>query len=359
MYRALRSRDPRYDGVFFAAVKTTSIFCRPTCPAKKPRPENVEWFARASDALHAGYRPCLRCRPLDASPRPDWVAGLLARIEERPLERVRSADLRAAGIEPERARRWFRAHYGMTFHSYARARRLGLALRVVREGGGVTGAAHRVGFESVSGFRDAFRRLFGSPPAHAADRDALRARWLETPLGAMLAVASDAGLVLLEFVDLRALAAQVATLQRWFRQPVVPGNNGPLASVADELARYFRNELTEFTVPLDLRGSPFQLAVWRRLLAIPSGALASYAQIARDVGAPRAMRAIGRANGDNRIAIVVPCHRVVRADGTLCGYGGGVWRKRWLLEHEGAALAGEENGVGTIPAGEGSSQKWS
>jgi O-6-methylguanine DNA methyltransferase len=119
----------------------------------------------------------------------------------------------------------------------------------------------------------------------------------------------------------------------------VPGTNGPLARAADELERWFARRLTAFTVPLDLRGSPFQLAVWRRLLAIPHGALASYAQVARDVGAPHAMRAVGRANGENRVAILVPCHRVVRADGTLCGYGGGVWRKRWLLEHEGALAA--------------------
>jgi AraC family transcriptional regulator of adaptative response/methylated-DNA-[protein]-cysteine methyltransferase len=334
LHAALRARDPSYDGLFFVGVKTTSIFCRPTCPARRPRPENVEWFQTGAQALRAGYRPCRRCRPLDRGERPRWAADLLALVDERPLQRLRDADLRALGVEPERARRFWKRRYGMTFLGFARARRLGLAHSLVQEGEPVTRAAGSAGFASASGFRAAHQRLFGAPPTRLPAGRVLRARWLDTPLGAMLAVARDDGVALLEFTDRRALRAQVAALRRRFDEPVVPGRNRPLMLLEDQLGRYFAGDLVRFTVPLLLRGSDFELAVWRRLLAIPAGATASYAEVARAVGRPQAVRAVGRANGNNPLAILVPCHRVVRQDGTLCGYGGGLWRKRWLLAHE-------------------------
>jgi len=150
----------------------------------------------------------------------------------------------------------------------------------------------------------------------------------------MLAVANDQGLCLLEFVDRRGLETQIATLRRRLGCAIFPGENEHLDTIADELSRYFDGEPTRFTVPLVLPGTPFQLKVWHRLRQIPPGETLSYAKLAEVIGRPGAQRAVGRANGDNRIAIVVPCHRVVRSDGTLCGYGGGLWRKKWLLQHE-------------------------
>jgi AraC family transcriptional regulator, regulatory protein of adaptative response / methylated-DNA-[protein]-cysteine methyltransferase len=337
MYKAVLRHDAAFDGVFFTAVKTTGVFCRPTCTARTPRSENVEFFSTARAALLAGYRPCKRCRPMDMVGRPpQWVQRLGERIERDSSKRIRSNDLRSIGIDPSRASRWYKQHYGMTFQAYHRARRMGLALAAVRNGGDLNGVGHRNGYKSLSGFRDAFARTFGAPPGRAADTACLLARWMDTPLGPMLAIANDEGLCLLEFVDRRMLETQLATLRRRLGGAIVPaaGEHAHLDRLADELTRYFEGTLRRFTVPVVLRGTPFQVKTWKRLMDIPYGETLSYARMARDIGAPGAQRAVGKTNGDNRLAIIIPCHRVVRSDGTLCGYGGGLWRKKWLLEHE-------------------------
>ena len=164
---------------------------------------------------------------------------------------------------------------------------------------------------------------------------AVLARWMETPLGPMLALVADEGLCLLEFVDRRGLERELVPLRRHFPGAVVPGYHPVLDATEDQVRRYFEGTLTAFDLPLAIRGSEFERAVWSELVAIPWGRTRSYADIARGVGRPGASRAVGRANGANRLCLVVPCHRVVRTDGSLCGYGGGVWRKEWLLAHEG------------------------
>jgi AraC family transcriptional regulator of adaptative response/methylated-DNA-[protein]-cysteine methyltransferase len=352
MYDALLRRDPSYDGIFIVGVKTTGIFCRPTCFARKPQPQNVEYFPSSREALLAGYRPCKRCHPMDnGGTAPAWVKSLLERVDRAPTARVTDADLRTMSIDPIRARRWFKEHYGMTFHAYHRARRMGLALTEVRRGKDLTQVGYRHGFESPSGFRYAFNRVFGRPPGRSRAMPCLHGRWLDTPLGSMLALANDEGLYLLEFVDRRALETQIATLRRQLGCAIVPGAARPLDVIADELARYFQGTLTAFTVPLVLPGTPFQLEVWRRLRRIPHGEVLSYGELARDIGRPGAQRAVGRANGDNRIAVVIPCHRVVRTGGALCGYGGGLWRKKWLLDHERSTAGRVEAEIQVAQAG--------
>jgi AraC family transcriptional regulator, regulatory protein of adaptative response / methylated-DNA-[protein]-cysteine methyltransferase len=338
MYQALLDRDASYDGVFVVAVKTTGIFCRPTCPARKPKFENVAFHATTAEARRAGFRPCKRCRPEEAAD-PAWARDLIEAVERAPRSRFTDDDLRGLGIEPARARRYFREHFGMTFHAFHRSRRLGLALADVREGGDLLEVGQASGFESPSGFRDAFARLFGTSPGRARSADCLLAKHVDTPLGAMLAVASAEGVCLLEFVDRRAMEEQVATLRKHFPGQVVPGSNAHLEQLADELARYFAGTLTAFRVPLIYPGSPFQAAVWDALTRIPYGRTTSYGAIAAQVDRPGASQAVGRANGENRLAIVVPCHRVIRSDGHLCGYAGGLRRKQWLLDHE-ARVAG-------------------
>ncbi len=348
MYRALLSRDTSYDGVFWVGVRTTGIFCRPTCTAKKPQRKNVEFFATAQQALHAGYRPCKRCRPMDGVDRaPAWVKRILDKVERAPTGRITDADLRSWSIDPARARRYFKEHYGMTFQAYHRARRMGAALAAVRQGQGIDAVGLRHGFESSSGFRDAFERVFGCAPGNSRETKCLLARWLDTPLGGMVAVADDQGLFLLEFVDRRGLETQIRALRRRLACTILPGDNGHLAGIAEELSQYFEGNLTRFTIPLVLPGTPFQLDVWKRLTAIPFGATRSYSDLAEQIGCSGGQRAVGRANGENRIAILIPCHRVVRSDGTLCGYGGGLWRKKWLLDHERGVRAA------TLPAKSG------
>jgi AraC family transcriptional regulator of adaptative response/methylated-DNA-[protein]-cysteine methyltransferase len=337
MTRAYQRSDASYDGVFFLGVRTTGVFCQPSCPARKPKPENVEFFARPKDALFAGYRPCLRCRPLDGSRAPAWAAPLLARIERDPHSRIRERDLRAMGLEPARVRRYFQTTFGLTFQAYCRARRLTGAFDRLKGGTSIDEAVFEAGYESHSGFRDAFEKAFGQTPGQSAQAASIRVAWIDTPLGPMVAGATDAGIALLEFTDRRMLEAQLRTLQRRFRAALLPGDHPHLAALRRELSEYFAGARRAFTTPVDLRGTPFEESVWRALLAIPSGETRSYEDVARSVGRPAAVRAVGRANGMNRIAILVPCHRVVNKNGALGGYGGGVWRKRRLLEIEAAS----------------------
>ena len=335
MDRAFRNRDATYDGLFFVAVRTTRIFCLPSCPARKPLPENVEFYPSVELAAEAGFRACKRCRPMElGSGEPGWVQRLHQAMEEEPEVRLSDRVLGEMGIDPVMARRWFRKHYGMTFQSYQRNRRLGIAKDRLEQGSGALEAGLDAGFESSSGFRDAFRKLFGEPPGRGRTKDRALACWVPSPLGPLLAAAKDEGVVMLEFLDRRGLKGQLDRMQRWLRCALVPGRNETLHQLEEELTAYFAGELRAFRVPLLVSGTGFQESVWKELRRIPYGELRSYSQIAEAVGRPGAVRAVGRANGMNRLAILLPCHRVVRKDGSLCGYGGGLWRKRFLLDLE-------------------------
>ena len=335
MYRALSERDPSFDGVFYAAIRTTGIFCRPTCSAKKPLRENVEFYPSVRDALVAGYRPCLRCNPMQPEgAAPDWIEKLMRRVEENPSRRWKDSDLRAEQLDPARVRRWFLRHHGITFQAYQRARRLGLALGRIRQGEKWEGVGYIHGFESASGFHDAFARTFEAPPNQATLVAPVITSRILTPLGPMIAGATPEGICLLEFADRRMLETQLDRVRRWFGAPVVPGSSNHIDCLSAELDKYFTGNLARFTVPLVIRGTDFQTLAWKQLLRIPYGQTISYEEQAKAMGRPGAQRAVGKANGDNRIAIVIPCHRVVRQNGDLCGYGGGLWRKKYLLDLE-------------------------
>jgi AraC family transcriptional regulator, regulatory protein of adaptative response / methylated-DNA-[protein]-cysteine methyltransferase len=335
MEQAYRSSDATYDGIFYLGVRTTGIFCRPSCGARKPLARNVDFFATAREAVFAGYRPCRRCNPMLAPGQPpEWVERLLVTIERSPDQRFTDAALRKLKIDPARARRFFKAHYGMTFQAYCRGRRLGKAFEQIRRGARLDDVTLGHGYESHSGFREAFTRTFGTPPGKADSIECITVTWIESPLGPLVAGATEKSLVLLEFTDRRMLETQVRTLGRIFGRAMVPGENGVLKQTRSELEQYFSGSLRVFTVPLEFPGSVFQRHVWKGLLGIPYGTTISYEDLARRVGVPRGQRAVGHANGLNRIGIVIPCHRVVNKDGKLGGYGGGVWRKQWLLNLE-------------------------
>jgi AraC family transcriptional regulator of adaptative response/methylated-DNA-[protein]-cysteine methyltransferase len=350
MQRALHSRDRSFDGVFFAGVRTTSVFCRPSCPARKPLPENTDFFATAAEALFAGYRPCKRCRPMERDEVPDWVRDLLRTIDEEPEERFRAAELLRRGIDPGRARRAFLRHFGLSFHAYVRARRLGTALAQIREGQRVDDVVFGNGYESHSGFRTAFARAFGTSPGRSRTTGLIVTRVYPSPFGPMILGATEEGVCLLEFTERRMLERQFRILRRRFSAAIVPGSNPHLDRAARELDSYFSGSLREFHVPLAAPGTEFQERVWSAVRAIAYGETRSYEQIARSIGAPSAVRAVGTANGMNRIAILIPCHRVITKDGQLGGYGGGLWRKQRLLELERGT--GDE-GRGTRDGGRG------
>jgi AraC family transcriptional regulator of adaptative response/methylated-DNA-[protein]-cysteine methyltransferase len=334
MEAAHRRRDPSYDGVFYLAVKTTGIFCRPSCPARKALARNVEYFHSVKEALFAGYRPCKRCRPLEVHGTPPaWVAGLVARVEREPQRRMRDRDLREMGIEPDRARRYFQRRFGMTFHAFARGTRLRRAFAQLKQGTDLDEVAMTHGFESHSGFRDAFSKALGRAPGQSRSIECVTVTWLEGPVGPLIAGATDRGVCLLEFSDRRMLETQFESIRRRLG-PLLPGAHPLLGRLRSELAEYFEGKRREFTVPLVYPGTPFQVRVWEALRRIPYGETISYEKLARSVGSPGAQRAVGHANGRNPIAIVIPCHRVVNKDGKLGGYGGGLWRKQLLLDLE-------------------------
>ncbi len=334
MLTAMNSRDSSYEGVFYTAVKTTGIFCRPTCTARKPLPKNVDFYRTVDEALAAGFRPCKRCRPLQPPAQvPRWVASLLAAVEADPMRRWTDEDVLARGLDPVRTRRWFKQHFGMTFHTYLRSRRLGLALGSLQLGDSIDGVAYDHGYESVSGFREAFRKAFGTTPGQGDELTPLHFDRLATPLGPMIAMAEERGIVLLEFVDRPALVDELAELRRLGYRPL-PGSHSHLEQLAEELTAYFAGNLQQFTVPVHMLGTPFEMAVWAALRDLSYGETCSYGEIAEQLGRPRASRAVGRANGRNWISIVVPCHRVLGADGSLTGYGGGKARKEYLLRLE-------------------------
>jgi AraC family transcriptional regulator of adaptative response/methylated-DNA-[protein]-cysteine methyltransferase len=222
----------------------------------------------------------------------------------------------------------------MTFHAYCRGRRLGKALEQIRTGADLDDVVLGYGYNSHSGFREAFTRTFGKSPGRSRSTECVLTAWIESPLGSLVAGATSKGICLLEFTDRRMLDAQFASLRKYFRCAIVPGENTHIKLLRSELQEYFQGSRKKFSVPLVVPGTEFQQSVWKALRTIPHGSTVSYEDIAQRLGKSKAQRAVGHANGLNRIAIVIPCHRVVNKNGKLGGYGGGLWRKRKLLSLE-------------------------
>lgn len=335
MARARRARDGSYDGVFWVCVKTTGVFCKPSCRARLPRERNVRYVFSAREALALGYRPCKRCKPAQAAgTHPAWVRKLLELSTRLADRRIRDSEIRAAGIDPVRTRRYFHQAFGMTFHAYHRAVRLGAALDDLNRGAGTLSAGLNRGYESDSGFRSAFTGKFKSTPGRSDRVRHIVVQGMDSPVGRLDIGATPRGVCLVEFADRKALPTELAQLEKRLKAPVVPGTNAYVEQMMDELARYFAGELREFSVPLDITGTPFQRRAWAELCKIPYGKTITYGEQARRMKMPGASRAVGQANGANHIAIVIPCHRVVQSDGQLRGYGGGLWRKQFLLDLE-------------------------
>jgi AraC family transcriptional regulator of adaptative response/methylated-DNA-[protein]-cysteine methyltransferase len=334
LYEALIRRDDGFEGRAYVGVSSTGIFCRLSCTARKPKRENCRFFEMIAECLEAGFRPCRRCRPLlpllDTEP---MVARLVEALESDPRRRWGEEDIAALGYDPSVVRRAFKRQYGMTFLEMARLTRVRVGFEALEAGARVIDAQLEAGFSSSSAFREAFAKLLGVAPGALPREAPLKADVIDSPLGAMLAVADGAALHLLEFIDRKALPGELARL-RAGRDVVAIGRTAVHDRVAAELDAYFAGRAARFETPLAVRGTPFTRRVWEALRAIPAGETRSYADLARTLGEPRAVRAVARANGANEIAIIIPCHRVIGADGSLTGYGGGLWRKQWLIEVE-------------------------
>ncbi len=334
-YEALVNRDPEFVGLFFAAIKTTGIFCISTCRARKPKFKNVVFYKQAKEALQHGFRPCKICKPTDSTfEPPDYIQQALELLKVSELTKVSDFELRTAGLSPEKIRRWFKANHGITFQAYQRMIRINTAFQDLKSGNKVAEAAFDSGYDSLSGFGYTFKVLTGKSPKETLDKQLIHLSKTDTPLGPMFIAATNKGLCMLEFSDRRMLETEFRDLQLRLNAIILHGENEITKQVRQELLEYFDGSRTEFTVPIDAPGTDFQKEVWRVLQAIPFAGTRSYQEQAEILGKPKAVRAVANANGSNRIAIVIPCHRVIGKDGSLTGYGGGLERKKWLLEHE-------------------------
>ncbi|BBV65803.1 TPA: methylated-DNA--[protein]-cysteine S-methyltransferase [Kluyvera ascorbata] len=332
-YQALLARAPEYTGVFYVGVKTTGVFCIAVCRARKPKRENVEFYRDFKSALDAGYRPCKVCRPTEnACSAPDYIEQALALVRQTPKVRISDARLRDSNISPERVRRWFLQHHGITFQAFQRMQRVNVALQELKGGRSATDVAFDSGYESLSGFGYTYKKLTGHSPTMA--QQTLLIHRFTTPIGPMFVCASERGVCLLEFVDRRMLETEFSDLQRLLNARIIAGQNEHIRQAENEIAEYFAGKRLRFTLALDTPGSEFQRRVWQALAEIPCGESTHYQALAETLNKPTAARAVAAANGANRIALVIPCHRVIGKDGSMTGYGGGVARKRWLLEHE-------------------------
>jgi AraC family transcriptional regulator, regulatory protein of adaptative response / methylated-DNA-[protein]-cysteine methyltransferase len=339
MYKASLEKDVSFEGLFFMAVKTTGIFCRPSCTARKPKQENVEFFRHSKEAILKGYRPCKVCKPLQTlNETPETIKSILDELAEDPSHKFKDEDLLKRGIEPTWIRRWFLKNHGLTFQAFQRMYRINSAFNKLNEGESVTQAAFEAGYESLSGFGDSFKSIFGVSPKKGKNQRIINLKRLETPLGTMYACAVAEGICLLEFADRKMLETELKYLAKTLNATLIQAENPHFSLLEKELKDYFEGKCLEFTVPLFLAGSDFQQRVWQELRLIPFGKTRSYQEQAEALGKPTAVRAVANANGMNKISIMVPCHRVIGSDGELTGYGGGLWRKKYLLDLEKKAL---------------------
>ncbi len=334
-YRALLDREQSFVGIFYVGVKTTSVFCIATCRARKPKLENVEFYTNFKEALDHGYRPCKICKPTEnAHSTPPQVEAAIQLVTQNPKEKISDYQLKQKDISPSLVRRWFKNHYGMTFHAYQRMYRINNALLELKSGKKTTATAYDAGYESLSGFGYTFKKIMGQSPQSSKSQAPILISRLTTPLGPMFACATEQGLCLLEFVDRRMLETEFKDLQRLLKTTIIIGENAHIRQVKKEIAEYFAGKRKTFEVPLHTPGTDFQNLVWKNLQKIPYGQTSTYQALAQLIQKPKAIRAAASANGFNRISILVPCHRIIGKNGELRGYGGGLERKRWLIDHE-------------------------
>lgn len=330
----VRSRDPQADGQLFYGVRTTGIFCRPSCPSRRPERENVEFFPDLIHALRAGYRPCKRCNPAGIAPEAQTVLSLCAHLNRDPDRPVKLADLaRVAGLSPFTVQRIFQRVLGVSPSRYQSHKRAGaFRAQLARSGIRVTDAIYDAGYSSAS-------RAYSGQPLGMTPR-AFRSRGrgeriayasAQSPLGRLLIAATDRGLCAVLMASTREQAE--AELRTLFPAAELHANPD-LAPMLDQVLSQLTEHPAALDLPLDLRATTFQMRVWEALRTIPRGQTRTYAQLAKEIGQPTAVRAVARACATNPAAVVIPCHRIIGSDGTLTGYRWGVERKQKLLALE-------------------------
>lgn len=331
-WAAFAARDRAHDGRFVVAVETTGIYCKPSCPARHPRRENVRFYADPAAARAAGFRACLRCKPDEVGRDRVAVARAVALIEAAE-ETIALDELAAAvGYAPHHFHRLFKRATGVTPAAYARGLKARAAAEALKEEANVTQAIYEAGYSAPSRFYEGgARRLGMTPSAWKRGGAGATIRWTvaDTSLGPLLVAATDKGLCRVSFDE-----DEVALRQRFPKAEIVAGG-AALATLAAKVVAQVESPERDQNLPLDVQGTAFQEAVWQVLRTIPPGETRTYAEIAAAAGSAGAVRAAGSACGANAVAVVIPCHRVQRSDGGIGGYAYGPDRKRALLRREG------------------------
>ena len=338
-WSAVVARDRRQDARFFYSVKTTGVYCRPSCGSRRANPGNVAFYATAAEAAAAGFRPCKRCRPDQPSLAAQHAATvaracrMIETAEEAPTLAVLAQD---SGFSPYHFHRLFKAVAGVTPKEYANAHRTRRVQRSLQAGSTVTEAIFDAGFNSNSRFYEQADAMLGMSPTQFRRRGAdeqIRFAVGQSSLGAILVAASAKGVCAITMGD--DPHQLVRELQDRFSNATLVGADAEFESLVAQVVGLVEVPGLGSSLPLDVRGTAFQRRVWKALSKIPAGSTVSYAGIARKIGAPRSVRAVAQACGANPLAIAIPCHRVVRTDGALSGYRWGIERKRALLHREG------------------------
>ena len=255
---------------FWMGVKTTGIFCRPTCTARKPKPENVEFFSNTKDAILKGYRPCKVCKPLEKlNETPKYIQEIITELAENPSLKFKDYDLVKRGIEPATMRRWFLKNHGITFQAYQRMFRINSAFKKIQQGETVTETSLESGYESLSGFTESFKNVFGVSPKNSKNQKVIDLKRIETPLGTMYAAATDEGICMLEFTDRKMLETELKHLSKSLNANIIQGENPHFKILEEQLTEYFEGKRKEFSVPLHFVGSDFQKSVWEILMKFP------------------------------------------------------------------------------------------
>jgi AraC family transcriptional regulator of adaptative response/methylated-DNA-[protein]-cysteine methyltransferase len=329
MFEAFMHPKENDDKLFFVGVISSGVFNTATCFSKKPLKENMVFFSSTKEALDLGYRPCLQCQPMLANTdAPEKYKELLAEIDRDPSIEIEDEDLAKMDIDAKSIKAWFKQYHGISFQAYLRYQRINHLFGNIRvDKHPKIHRAYHIG-EIVHGIEE------GDSTETIVNKNIIYINRIATPIGPVLVGANDDGICLLEFSDRKILENQLKSIEKHFEAVLTPGESEYFTLLAKELDAYFKGELRTFTVPLSIAGTVFQENVWKSLIEIPYGQTRSYKEQSIALKNPKAIRAIAHANGENRIAILIPCHRIIGSDGDLVGYGGGLWRKRFLLDLE-------------------------
>jgi len=331
------ARDARQDGRFVFAVRTTGIYCRPSCPSRRPRRESVEFFAGPNEAEQAGYRACLRCKPTQISSQALYVTRARQLLDRADGVMTLAQLSKRVGLSPFHLQRLFKRATGLSPREYQSARRMQHVKTGLRKGEDVTTALYDAGFGSPSRLYEKAPQQLGMTPGEYRRGGAgakITFAIAPTPLGRLLIAATERGLCAVRFGDNTADLER--DLRKEFHAAGLHRDDAAMRPYVEPLLTAVRGENTTVDLPLDVRATAFQTKVWEKLRQIPRGETRSYGEVARAIGEPSAVRAVARACASNPVALAVPCHRVVRADGDLAGYRWGIERKKALLEREGA-----------------------